>query len=67
MEFLENSKVIHNKDVFEVIELDGSLLTFKWMPVDDFINLEFYPTFIKDNINDLPQTTKHIIDHEEQV
>lgn len=47
---------------FDRRELDGSLMTFQWVPVEDLNKMNFYPTFIKDQIQALPETTQHIID-----
>lgn len=62
VDFLENSDVVKRTDPFDVKEIDGTTLTFKWFDLEAVDALEFYPEFIKNHLTDLPKTTQHIVD-----
>lgn len=64
VEFLDDSKVIQKTEAFDVKEIDGSTLTFKWFDIKSIDALEFYPKFIQTSLEQLPQTTQHVIDRE---
>lgn len=55
-------EVTKQTKAFERQELDGSWMTFLWLPLNELEALNFYPTFIKDHIMSLPETTQYIID-----
>lgn len=59
--FKENSNLLNETDEFEVKELDGSILTFKWFDVDTIEELELYPEFMKKKIGNLSEGIEHII------
>jgi 8-oxo-dGTP pyrophosphatase MutT (NUDIX family) len=65
IDFQEDSEILNRTEAFEVKEIDGSILTFKWFDLVEVPFVEMYPVFIKENILDLPETIKHIIDVEE--
>ncbi|HYP39710.1 MAG TPA: NUDIX hydrolase [Chloroflexia bacterium] len=37
------------------------LLTFQWFPVDDLHSIAFYPSFLKDALQSLPDNTVHVV------
>lgn len=55
----ENS--ILEKNAFEVHD-EGNTFEFKWVPLDELKDTEFYPLFIKDRILDLPKTIEKVVD-----
>lgn len=60
--FSENSQLLRIEDEFEVREIDGSILTFKWFDFKDVKELELYPEFIKGKVSSLSNEIEHIID-----
>lgn len=56
---IENS--ILEQDSFQVQD-EGNTFEFKWIPLNELKNTEFYPLFIKDRILDLPKAIEKVVD-----
>lgn len=56
---------ISQKDVFKGIE-PGIDLTFRWFSLDELDSLAVYPSFLNDELKNLPASPQHIIHHDEK-
>jgi len=61
VKFKEDSPLLHIEEEFEKLELDGSKMFFKWIPLDEVDNLKIMPAFIKQKITKLSNEIEHII------
>jgi ADP-ribose pyrophosphatase YjhB (NUDIX family) len=58
--FNDNSEVIKATEAFDVKEIDGTTLTFKWFNLSEVSELELYPEFLRTRLNDLPEHIEQI-------
>ena len=47
-------------EVFYGTERNQKII-FKWFPLNEILELELYPTFLRKRLNDLPSTLEHIV------
>ena len=62
--FSDESKILVKQGDFEVKEIDGSILTYRWFKLDELRDLYLVPEFLKDGLIDLPSSIEHIIYNE---
>lgn len=66
----EDSKILQEEGLFygeeDEYEFMGEKITliFKWYPINELQNLRLYPSFLREELKDLPEKTEHIV-HED--
>jgi len=60
VDFEEQAPIYQNEEAWEVKEIDGTTLTFKWFDIAKIKNLELYPEFMRESLDDLPLQTEQI-------
>lgn len=41
--------------------VEGERLTYKWVPINQLEEIELYPTFLRTELKELPESPKHIV------
>lgn len=64
MNIKPTSDLIGITESFERIELDGVILTFKWIDLMDLASLDLVPSYTKDKLLNIQETIEHVINNE---
>ncbi|MBS4199343.1 NUDIX domain-containing protein [Bacillus sp. FJAT-49732] len=55
-----NDHSLFSKEPFFGLEEERSI--YKWTPINDLIDVELYPRYLRMGINHLPKTTEHFVE-----
>ena len=65
MGFPEKSPLYEQDEFFR--EDEGYSFTFKWYELNEITDLPIYPTFLRTGLQKIPDSTEHIIHHDQQI
>jgi ADP-ribose pyrophosphatase YjhB (NUDIX family) len=55
-----------NLSEFFIVQEQEMEFVFRWVPLDQVVNEPIYPTFIRERINDLPDTIEKVVEIDNQ-